>query len=301
MMETGQKFGSDGSAAEQWVSLFFDAEASSAPYEVAAVLDPLAWSDVHTALGKMGAEWLVLFTGPVDQEHAQVMPLCVKLERFSSTATYVFASMQNGGAVLVRWKKTEGKGLVDVVAQLSPATRAWLPDGQGVWFRWYNPVILQDFWPLSTPDQRRFILGEWLEGMGVFDPAQQRGVVFANEPKARAAVRLDISAAQLESLGEASFARFITVTARALQEEHPALPLGMLEPRVRQSVEVAEENGLIDEQELSRFARLDARTGWMLWNDAEALDLLHAPDKTAMEKVNDLEFFLGSPKRREQP
>lgn len=298
MMTLGQNMGTDA-PYEPMDSVLWERKEDSSLFEVAAVLDPLAWPGLREKLEECGEESLVLFSGALDQEHAGVMPHCALVSPSSPLDVYLSRHVHEHGALFIRWEKEKGKELADVAARLSRANRAWLPEGRGVWFRWYDPIILSDFWPLASPEQRAFLLGEWIESVRTFHPLRKQWEIF---PAARAqplSSRLDISAEQMERMGENSFERFIHRVVMTLHVEHAWLPPAMLEPRARQSVELAEENGIFGANELARFACLDARTGWLLWDDAEALALLHASGKTDMEKLQALETYIAHQNKRE--
>lgn len=271
----------------------------SCAFHTAALLDPLAWPGLQELLKEYETESLALFSGYIDREHAEIMPRCVMLTQSSPLALQLAHSLPERGALFLRWEAARKKSLADVAAWLSRAGRAWLPDGRGVWFRWYDPIIFSDFWPLAHESQRAFLMGDWIDCIWLFHPIHKQWEIFPNARDARLPERLDISAEQVERMGENSFERFIHRVVMRLHAERSCLPATVLEPYVRQSIQAAEEHGITEQDALAGIACLDARSGWRLWDDADTLALLHAPGKSDREKVQALEIRIEQHNRRE--
>lgn len=268
-------------------------------FYTAALLDPLAWPDLQELLKECEAESLVLFSGYIDRAHAEIMPRCVMISPSSSLASRLAHSLPERGALFLRWEVARKKSLTEVASWLSRANRAWLPDGRGVWFRWYDPIIFSDFWPLAHESQRAFLLGDWIDSIWSFHPLRKEWEFCANARAGQMSTRLDISAEQMERLGESSFERFIH---RVVMKLHDALdwqPPSMLEPYVRQSIQAAEAHGIVDPDALADFAYLDAHSGWRLWDDANTLALLQTPGRSDREKIQALELEREHRNRRE--
>lgn len=298
MMETVHSMPADASCSRM-ESVLWGQGNESCEFSTAALLDPLAWPGLQELLKEYEAESLVLFSGYIDRAHAEIMPRCVMISPSSSLASQLAHSLPERGALFLRWEVARKKSLADVTSWLSRANRAWLPDGRGVWFRWYDPIIFSDFWPLAHESQRAFLLGDWIDSIWSFHPLRKEWEFCTNARVGQMSTRLDISAEQMERLGESSFERFIHRVVMNLHGELDRQSPAMLEPYVRRSIQAAEAYGIIEPDALADFVYLDAHSDWRLWDDANTLALLQTPGKSDREKIQALELEIEHHNRRE--
>jgi hypothetical protein len=120
------------------------------------ILDGASIPELPKVLEELGPEYLCLFRGEVEPELAEVAPYLVGLRR---------------GEAFTEWLLREGRGKPWGVFALSKADPyvlaahltgllvADVPDGDKLYFRFYDPRVLKIFLPTCNKQQREQMFG----------------------------------------------------------------------------------------------------------------------------------------------
>ncbi len=124
-----------------------------------AVADGAARSDLLEMLSRTDARNECLFLGELEPEVAACAPYLVALDGPDGAFAELAAGWGGGQAIYL----TSGADLLELRRHLRPLTRAVLPGGQVVGFRFYDPRVLQVVLPVMDSNQRAEIFGAAVE------------------------------------------------------------------------------------------------------------------------------------------
>jgi hypothetical protein len=226
------------------------------------VLDAARSPRVLKLLRKAREEYASLYEGPEGRELAEVAPYLVRLPP---------------GSALLEDLVREGWGHNWGVFLTSPMpfrdTRRHLrkflkvrdeSTGEQLYFRFYDPRVLQVFLPSCTPEQRREFrgpLGAFLmeDGAGRvlhFKPSGEPPTTEGPTPAAPFRIRKE----QMEAFAEASRKDFENRMVAHLGEEFPAEAKAMGEPGlrelIRQGIQRAQGHRILQEEDVRRYLHL---------------------------------------------
>lgn len=262
-------------------------------FRMIAILDPLAWHSLSDQLDKCETESLVLFCGPVNSEYAEVLPHCAIIEPLSALTGWIAEYLYEKGAIFVHYKISIDKSLADIVAWLSRINYVTMPGGESVWFRWYDPIILDDFLPISTVEQNSFIFGELIERIVIFNPQNHEWKSFYNQKIVLTSHVLNITQQQVRYLENNRMERLVHEAVTMLHNEQSFSSAAISAEQARKSIIFAEKHGISNFEALQRFIYLDALSAWSLCNEVTIEDILNSVDKNDKEKIQEIEAYLN--------
>ena len=124
-----------------------------------AVADGAARPDLLETLWKTDARFACLFNGELEPEVAACAPYLIELEGPEGAFAELVAGWGQAQAVYL----TSGLGLPWLRGHLARVTRAVLPGGRQVTFRFYDPRVLRLVVPVMEPHQRVEFFGDAVE------------------------------------------------------------------------------------------------------------------------------------------
>lgn len=259
-------------------------------FQLTAILDPVLWPELDRLLEREKAEWAFLCAQSVSGEAAPVLPRCVRLQPKTALADAVLGRLHGCRGILVRTALgRDASALGAVVAGLSPMTHAVLPDGDSVWFRFYDAPLLGDYLTVADECQKAALYGAHVESFwrGTPRPGQYRA--FLRPPGLRPPVRpphaVRITPEQMEAMGELRFQRFLDELADALAQE-PGLPAGAdLRQQVERAAARAEGLGLAGSANIAAYVKIEARCGWNAPLTPQQRELATLPGLTEAQRL----------------
>ncbi len=121
-----------------------------------AVVDGAQIDDLPSRLLDLGCEHHCLFVGGLDPEVRMVAPHLVGLDDDTGTFDWLLdEGWGKGWAIYLRSRER----MLDLRKHLRTLSLAEMPDGEVVFFRYYDPMSLAMVIPTMTPIQRREFFG----------------------------------------------------------------------------------------------------------------------------------------------
>jgi len=140
-----------------------------------AVIDGARRLDLLTRLDEFAPPHQCLYIGELEPEVAVVAPWLVELRENEDFFDWLFD--EGWGDSLCIWLTSEAP-ILDVRAHFRRLTIVEMPDGQMVYFRFYDPRVLRAFLPTCDEAQKAQMFGEAVERFFVEDETGAAPLVF---------------------------------------------------------------------------------------------------------------------------
>lgn len=127
-------------------------------HDLFAVVDGAAWPGLLPAIDEHGVEHACLFSGALGPSLQGAAPYAVALDPASKFPAELLPELlaRNAG-IMVRY--TIGIGLAPVRRHLREFLRVLDPDGNPVFFRYYDPRVMRVFLPTCMPEELDVMFG----------------------------------------------------------------------------------------------------------------------------------------------
>lgn len=265
-------------------------DAARPAFQWTALLDSVLWPDLERLPGWEKAEWIFLYTQSVSADLAPVLPRCVRLQPETSLAEAVLEKLKERRGILIRTAMTtEASVLPALLVGLSPNTHAILPDGESVWFRFYDAAILHDYLRVIDDAQKAALFGTHVESFWIAasEPGQYRCIPRPSSmrPPKRLPHAIHVSAEQWEAMGEMRFQRFLDeLTSEVVSLTADSVSL---REQVQDSANQAELMGFFKLDHIAAFVKADARCHWRLLQtlQADLASLRQLPESEKLARV----------------
>ena len=265
---------------------------SDAAYPVfqwTALLDPVLWPDLERLPGWEKAEWAFLYTQSVSADLVPALPRCVRLQPETLLAETILNNLEARGILIRTAMTSEASVLPALLVGLSPNTHAILPDGESVWFRFYDATILNDYLRVIGDAQKAALFGTHVESFWMAAPEQGQYRYIprpsAMRPPKRPPHAIHVSAEQWEAMGEMRFQRFLDeLTSEVASLTADAAPL---REQVQDSANQAELMGFLKLDQIAAFVKADARCHWRLLQTLQAnpASLRQLPESEKLARI----------------
>lgn len=131
-------------------TLFSDEESN-----VYAVLDGASVPDIIQNLAKYKAESICLYRGELDPELAETAPYLVLLTADSELTDWVLSGIGHHWGIFAISKAN----IRDMRKHFRTFLMVYDPDGESIYFRYYDPRVLRVFLPTCNEGERQTVFG----------------------------------------------------------------------------------------------------------------------------------------------
>ena len=121
-----------------------------------AIVDGAQNLGLPRRLLEMGVRHECLFVGALEPEVREVAPHLVSLNEDTGFFEHLLEGWMQGWAIYLR----SPLGMLDLRKHLRTLSLAEMPDGEVVFFRYYDPLALRAVVPTMDDEQRRSFFGE---------------------------------------------------------------------------------------------------------------------------------------------
>jgi len=273
-------------------TLFSDEESN-----VYAVLDGASVPDIIQNLAKYKAESICLYRGELEPELAQTAPYLVYLTADSELTDWVLSGIGHHWGIFAISKAN----IKDMRKHFRTFLMVYDPDGEPIYFRYYDPRVLRVFLPTCDDEEMEQVFGpvdnyflESEDGTSLMSFTEDASDLLTTKRSNMLTIRKE----QMDVLSQYMLNQFsdrmeLHLTKR-YSEQTKKMNDGQLRELIVKGVEEAEEYDVTDENDVKRFLEYHVEYGRDFGYSSEtkwAKQILNNKDLTGTSKMNEVDDY----------